>query len=504
MARATKTRASKQEYRSPMVRTLPGLESPFDQNLDMNNRWILMSQVTPWDKLVSLYRKNMRNSEAGADGINPRVAIGAMIIKHFLNISDRETVLQIQENMYMQYFIGYSSFSNEIPFDASLFVNFRKRLSLSDINQVNAMLVKTTIPPTDQEKKSTNQEIKSEEDKLPPPPPTHQGKIIVDATACPQDISYPTDIDLLNESRQKADELIDKLCDKLHIEKRPRTYRNKARKQYLQIAQKKTKKSKEIRIGIKRQLQYLNRNINHINKLLDTIKIIPFNKAEYKYFLVLQTLYAQQRTMYDNKTHSIEHRIVSIHQPHIRPIVRGKAKTNVEFGSKIQLSLMNGYAFLSEFNWEPYNEGQKLELAIDQYKSIYGVYPQEVLADKIYCNRNNRAMLKERGINLKAKPLGRKPAVPIHLSPGERNPIEGKFGQAKTRYGLNNIRARLSVTSESWIATIILVLNLVKLAREAPYFLFRNWLNKIIVSLENAIGKFPTSYVPLNQKYLCA
>ncbi|MCX6278369.1 MAG: transposase, partial [Bacteroidetes bacterium] len=43
------------------------------------------------------------------------------------------------------------------------------------------------------------------------------------------------------------------------------------------------------------------------------------------------------------------------------------------------------------------------------------------------------------------------------------NPIEGKFGQAKTAYGLNRIKARLSQTSESWIATIILVLNLVKL-----------------------------------------
>jgi hypothetical protein len=87
-----------------------------------------------------------------------------------------------------------------------------------------------------------------------------------------------------------------------------------------------------------------------------------------------------------------------------------------------------------------------------------------VLADKIYCTRTNRELLKERGIKLIAKALGRPPAVPIHLSPGERNPIEGKFGQAKTGYGLNRIRARLQGTSETWIASIILVLNLVKLA----------------------------------------
>ena len=68
--------------------------------------------------------------------------------------------------------------------------------------------------------------------------------------------------------------------------------------------------------------------------------------------------------------------------------------------------------------------------------------------------------------------MGRPPAVSIHLSPGERNPIEGKFGQAKTSYGLNRIKARLRQTSESWIATIIMVLNLVKLAGKVPYCLY--------------------------------
>ena len=87
-----------------------------------------------------------------------------------------------------------------------------------------------------------------------------------------------------------------------------------------------------------------------------------------------------------------------------------------------------------------------------------------MLADKIYCTCVNRAALKDLGIRLVAKPLGRPSAVQNHLSPGERNPIEGKFGQAKTAYGLDRIKARLKGTSESWIAIIILVLNLVKLA----------------------------------------
>jgi len=101
---------------------------------------------------------------------------------------------------------------------------------------------------------------------------------------------------------------------------------------------------------------------------------------------------------------------------------------------------------------------------VEKYRVRFGCYPREVLADQIYCTRANRAALKEKGIRLLAKPLGRPSAVPNHVSPGERNPVEGKFGQAKTAYGLNRVRARLQNTSESWIACIILVLNLVKLA----------------------------------------
>jgi IS5 family transposase len=92
------------------------------------------------------------------------------------------------------------------------------------------------------------------------------------------------------------------------------------------------------------------------------------------------------------------------------------------------------------------------------------------LADQVYCTRENRRKLKELGIRLIAKPLGRPKAVVDHVRPGQRNPIEGKFGQAKNAYGMNRIRARLRDTSQSWIASIIMVLNLVKLAGLALLF----------------------------------
>lgn len=203
--------------------------------------------------------------------------------------------------------------------------------------------------------------------------------------------------------------------------------------------------------------------------------------------------------MFDSKTHSVDNRIVSIHQPHVRPIVRGKSNANVEFGAKINVALVDGFSFLDDINWDAYNEGTRLQESVEKYKQRIGYYPENVLVDKIYCTRQNRAYLKERGIKLKAKPLGRpsKQALSNQVSPGERNPIEGKFGQAKTAYGLDRIKARLAQTSESWIASIILVLNLVNLAERVHFCLiflklknqieniFRGWSLKYAILRKN-------------------
>jgi transposase, IS5 family len=481
MAKASKSRASKQRYTSTNQLILEGFETPFSQKLLSTNRWVVLSKVIPWDEIVGIYASRLHNSTTGAEGINPRVAIGAMIIKHMCDLSDRETVLQIQENVYMQYFIGYSSFSQDIPFDPSLFVEFRSRLSMEQINEINERIIRIKQEAQSIENKPSKEEDQNVEDREGNDPPDSiensevleaKGKMLVDATACPQDIAYPTDLNVLNEAREKSEELIDVLY-KIKSGKKPRTYRVKARKSYLKIAQKRTKSMKEIRKGLRQQLQFIKRNINNIDQLLDQYDRFPLNKYQHKYLFVIKTVYDQQLHMYQNHTHQVDHRIVSIHQPHVRPIVRGKLTAKVEFGAKIHVSLMQGYAFLDELNWDAFNEGTRLMQSVASYKRRFGYYPKEVAADKIYCSRENRAQLKLLGIQLKAKPLGRPSAVHNHISPGERNPIEGFFGQAKSTYGMNRIKAKLQKTSESWIATIIMVLNLVKLAGEVPYFLYR-------------------------------
>ncbi len=196
-------------------------------------------------------------------------------------------------------------------------------------------------------------------------------------------------------------------------------------------------------------------------------------------------------------TFRVDRRIVSIHQPHVKPIVRGKSQAKVEFGVKVHVSMIDGISFLDEINWEAFNEDNHMMDYIEKYKVRFGYYPKEKLADQIYCTLANRKVLKLIGIKLLAKPLGRPPVVSNHVRPGERNPIEGNFGQAKTAYGLDRIHARLIGTSESMIDSIILVLNLVKLegvgalclfdnvsvsfsAKQLGYFILpKNWKNEI-------------------------
>jgi transposase, IS5 family len=467
MQNTSKNRAPAPKYVSTKQLSLTEFESPFERNLNPTNRWVILSKLLPWDELCSIYWKHIPEKATGRPALNPRIVLGAIIIKHLCDLDDRETVDQISENIYMQYFLGYSSFCDVPPFDASLFVEFRKRLGLEQINKINERISKIK---QELEQKEQNKKPKKDDDNASNQQDiSNKGSLITDATACPQDIAFPTDLDLLNDAREKSEELMDILFEVSTLQKKPRNYREKARKEYLKVAQKKAKTRKDIRTSLKQQLGYLGRNIRSIEKILDTLEGIPLKKNQYKYLLVIQHLYQQQKTMYDTKTHSVDDRIVSIHQPHVRPIVRGKAKSKVEFGSKINISLVDGITFLDDFSWDAFNEGTRLKNSVEKYKERLGYYPKEVLADKIYCNRENRAYLKEKGIILKAKPLGRpsKKALSNQVSPGERNPVEGKFGQAKTAYGLDRIKARLSNTSESWVASIILVLNLVHLAEVA-------------------------------------
>jgi hypothetical protein len=439
------------KYNSQYQTKITEFSNFYQLMLDQNNRWIQLASILPWDKLANVVASKY-NLNKGATGVNPRVIIGALIIKHKMKLTDEDTIESIRENPYQQIFLGFDNYQPVQIFSPSLFVEIRKTLGKSDFQQLNELLIKVTHAPQDSSI-------------------THKGELKIDATVADQDIRYPNDLGLLNEARLKTEIIIDLLFDNHRdlFDVKPRTYRRKAAEIYLKEAKKKKKQEKEIRKALRNSLNCVERNLGHINKMLDKTGF----KLEYKYLRylwIIKQLWEQQWDMFINKTHTCKDRIVSISQPHVRPIVRGKQAAMVEFGSKLGLSLFDGYLSADTLSWDAYNESSDLIKQAENYRKILGYYPEIIMADKIYWTNENRKWCSENKVRLTATAKGR----PVKKSEyqkrkekkefARRNHIEGKIGNAKQAYNLNQIKAKLKNTSESWIGATLFAMNVMNFA----------------------------------------
>ncbi len=303
-----------------------------------------------------------------------RLALGSLIIQNMKTLSDRDTVEDITENPYMQYFIGLNAFVDKPPFNHSLITHFRKWLGKDIINEVNELITRQAedteepedrdvpddTPPSDSEDSDVaGQEEEMKED--PSAETKNSGKLILDVTCTPSDIHYPTDPWLLNTTRKTLEEIIDVLhAPHTGILKKPRSYRHNARKSYLNIVKKKHKTAKMIRKGIGGQLRYIRRNLKNIMALAEKSSLTLLSKRQYRNLLVSQEIYRQQLEMYKQGKRSVEDRILSLHMPFIRPIVRGKTNADVEFGAKLAISVVGGFSYMESLSFDAFNESNTL------------------------------------------------------------------------------------------------------------------------------------------------
>ncbi len=262
--------------------------------------------------------------------------------------------------------------------------------------------------------------------------------------------------------------MIDTICYEYNYYK-PRMYRNNARKDYLGLAKCKKSTAKKIRKAIKKQLQYVKRDLGYIDVFLEQDDVELSDKYM-KRLSIIRELFEQQQDMYQNNIHSVKDRIVSISQPYIRPIVRGKAKALVEFGAKLDMSIdENGIARLEKLSFDAYNEADVLTTAIERYKDRTGHYPERILVDQIYRNRINRAFCKENNIRISGPALGRPKQMTTdekkqaYSDNTDRIEVERGFSLAKRCYGLGLIHTKLDTTTKSSIALSIIAMNLDRL-----------------------------------------
>lgn len=457
---------------------LPEIGLYFEGRLNPENRWVKMAERLPWHELEADYAKHFKSCGRGEVALNVRLAMGALLIKEILGLSDRAVVDAVSENPYLQYFLGFKHFQTEPPFNASLMTHFRKRLSAEVINRFNEKVIELArrdVPPEDDPPPDDGGKSSPEES---PSEPKNAGTIIMDATCAPADIKYPTDLNLVNDARELSEGIIDQLRKQQdNPSPRPRTKSQICRKRYLEII-------KHPKCGVSKRRGALRFLLNAVRRNLEFIDVLllqsdSIDRSTVERLRVIRLVHDQQREMLDQKSRRVEHRIVSLHQPHVRPIVRGKAGRETEFGAKLTASLEDGYTRMERLSWEAYNEASDLQTICERYQERNGHYPEAVLADKLFRNRENLRYCAEHGIRLSGPKLGRPTKVidPAVLKQqladnSARNAIEGKFGQCKRRLGLGRVMARRKDSSETVIAITILAANLIRWEQEAARLLF--------------------------------
>ena len=442
--------------------SLADFKQPVGMNLKESNRWVKKAQTIPWLEIEKRYAALFTNRKGNV--AKPlRLALGACIIQAEYSFSDEETALMIQENPYLQYFCGYPGYDDEkLPFDPSLMVYFRKRLTPEVLGEINEMIVRDAKER--QEKGAGSKDDDDSDDA--PGSGGNRGTMIVDATCAPSNIRYPQDVSLLNEARENAEKLLDALHDSADG-KKPRTYRERARKDYLKYTRCRKHTAKVTRKAIGKQLTYLRRDLDAVDGKLSLGKSLTTRQMER--LDTIRTIYEQQKYMYDNLTHSVPDRIVSVSQPFVRPIVRGKAGKPVEFGAKLDVSVVDGWTRLECCSFDAYNEAGNLQEMTERFRAREGHYPSRILADKIYRNRENLSYCKMHGIRLSGPALGRpkkgetREKAQDYRDECERVEVERRFSLAKRKCGMGLVTAKLRETAAHVIAMSVLVLNLRKI-----------------------------------------
>lgn len=463
--------------------SLTDFNQPFGLKMNPENRWVKKAACIPWAEIEEKYA-SLFPSHTGMPAKPLRVALGSLLIQKQLGFSDRELVEEITENPYFQFFIGLPGYQEKAPFVPSLLVEFRKRLNEEVLQDINEMIIEYNRPDDG----GTSGSVKSEEQTMDETSDGKKGTMIIDATCAPQNIEFPQDTNLLNEARENLEKMIDDICEK-NGETKPRMYRNNARRDYLNFARSKKRTTKKIRNAIKKQLQYVRRDLGYIDGMLK--QGIELNERQKRRLATIQKVYEQQKYMYENNTHKVPDRIVSISQPYIRPIVRGKAASPVEFGAKLDVSLdEQGMARIEKTSFDPYNESDVLILAAEKYYAREGHYPERILADKIYRNRVNLQYCKERRIRLLGPALGRPKKDQQtdkrleYKDNADRVAVERVFAVAKHSYGLGLIKTKLDTTTRSSIQLSIIAMNLNRLVA-VLFCTFLSELEKMIKIVMN-------------------
>ena len=406
-------------------------------------------QAIPFDNLIKHFPKPKR--AISGKGCKPwfdvKGGIALQILKSYYRISDAMLVEQINGNWQMQMFCGIQLRHGEQIKDKDIVGRWRTCLGqYLDMDKLQISCVAHWRPYMQH---------------------THTG--FTDATVFESYIEYPTDAKLLWGSCCDVFEMIRTSRKRARL-RDTRINHEKRKVQWLSFAKRRKKSRRQNKKICKVLLKYLQRLIDMLDQLTQK-HIVALSARQHNRIDTINKVKAQQWKLYFGNEAKVPDRIVSLHKPYVRPIIRGKEVKPVEFGVKVNMLQVDGISFIEHFSYDNFNEGTRLQSTIHLQQRYFGACHQ-MGADAIYATNDNRKYCTENKIatsfvakGTQGKNKEQKNQMRSILGKVRSTILEGSFGNEKNHYQMNKIKARTADNERVWIFFSLLACNAMQIAK---------------------------------------
>jgi hypothetical protein len=446
---------------------------PLGMELRSDNEWVQRSRLISWDYIEEEYMQFFLNSKTGNVAKHSRLVLGALIIQRHYGYSDRKLVSMIRDTPCLQYFCGLPEFKQEAPFNASSLVNFRKRVTPEFIDKINEKMISTGINVMG--KFASYQQTLISQGTNKWKKVTLNDETCLDSTACPQYITFPTDIKLIYAVLCN----LLKMLFYLHDIDLSTIFKREIRDTYLKVIMNNKRTKEDLHIGIGKLLDYVFVLIQKVEHHLSRGNKLP-NRFMVK-LPIISKIYEQQTFMLANPGMPITNRIISLSAWWASSIYRNKDGKRFEYGSQFDISTNNDFVRIVKLSFSAYNEECTLPTAAKRYFDIYGHYPSVIIADTKYRNEKNRQICKNHNIKLPGIPLGKNKNKDVTTTDAEkvehknkRTVVERKFSYVKGSFGLDRVHTFHPDTTKAVIYLGVFAMNLetaYKYAKRMPEFI---------------------------------
>jgi len=403
----------------------------------------------PFDELSKHIDKPKRS--ISGKGCKPwfdvKGGIALQVLKSYYRCSDAQLIELLNGNWEMQFFCGIQLKPGERIKDEDMVGRWRSYLG-KDLNMDKLQMICV------QRWKPYMQH-------------THTG--FVDATVYESYIEYPTDAKLIWKSCCDVYAMIKQARKKAKL-RDTRINHEKRKIEYLSFAKRRKKSKRQNKKICKALLKYLHRLIKQLGDLREKHLVI-LGASQHNRLGIINKVKEQQWKLYFGKQSRVQDRIVSLHKPYVRPIIRGKEVKPVEFGVKVNMLQVDGISFIEHSSYDNFNEGTRLQNSIHLHQRYFGACHQ-IGADAIYATNDNRKYCTQNNIatsfvakGTQGKNKEQKSQMRSILGKIRSTVLEGSFGNEKNHYQMNKIKARTENNEKVWIFFSLLTCNAMQIAK---------------------------------------